>query len=119
MCSKKVRLGNTISEKLNLLFTGCVWEAGNPGLLGRLAPNLVEKVLEADKGRNIVVKASKLFSDCISYRRTCSDAECTELKEREQNIETLAYGAVQMDKNCNPHACPSMEMTKANKIAFT
>ena len=61
MCSKKVRLGNTIFEKLNLLFafTGCVWEAGNPGLLGRLAPNLVEKVLEADKGRNC--KSCKSF----------------------------------------------------------
>ena len=58
-------LGNTVSEKLNLLLTGCVWEAGNPGLLGRLAPNLVEKVLEPDKGRNFVVKASKLFSNCI------------------------------------------------------
>ena len=37
--------------KINLLSTGCVLEAGNPGLLGRLARNLVEKVLEADKGK--------------------------------------------------------------------
>ena len=58
---QKSKISNTIFEKLNFLFTftGCVWEAGNPGLLGRLAPNLVEKVLEADKGRNC--KSCKSF----------------------------------------------------------
>ena len=94
-----------------MLFIECVWEAGNPGLLGRLAPNLVEKVLEADKGETLILV---LFLLIITNGRTCSNAGCTEFKDLGYNIETLANGAVQMDNSCNPQACPSKELTKAN-----
>ena len=93
--------------KFTLLLTGCVLEAGSPGHLGRLAPNLVEMVLEPGKGRNFDIKALLFIIAC---RRTCSDAECTEFKDRGYNVKTLAFGAAQMDNNCNPHACPSMEL---------
>ena len=49
------------------------------------------------------------------YLRTCSDAECTEIKGI-GDIKTHAGGAIQFDDNCNPHACPSNMMAKSNSL---
>ena len=59
----------------------------------------MEKELDAEKGANVQANGSFLYN---CYFRTCSDAECTEIKGIGQ-ITTYAGGAVQFDDSCNPH----------------
>ena len=68
----------------------------------------MEKELDAEKGANVQANGSFLYN---CYFRTCSDAECTEIKGI-GHITTHAGGAVQFDASCNPHACPSNMMAK-------
>ena len=45
-------MNESIFEFSSYTFTECVWEAGNPGLHGHLAHNLVEEDIDRGKGKN-------------------------------------------------------------------